>query len=397
MWVAVCTYTVLIVTLNITANVNTNLFPPGFDISSLTAKDIHDREYGSKMVLVVEQMQCITVWMTKACILIMYMRLTKGRFEHNLVKALAVYTGTTFAIMEILYLGVWCRPFYNYWYVAWLSLHCSVLTSYRAVPTPNVQCNTALNHLITNAVFNLSSDVILLCIAIPMFLRTQMPARKKAALVSIFSLGIFVIISATLSKYYSFTNPTGAMWSFWYTRESSTSMLVANIPFVYTLMRRVFNLRSLDSTNAYGSRSRSKRTGGHTANTANGTVRDRMNTLLSRNRDDDEAAILDTSGDNPFAAMTGITKEVGVTFVSRPAWLDEAKGGKGNMVTITAGEVTDRDIEMAEVGRNQARAEGLEYDLSQGLERARGEDLTVSDAPVQADKIRRFSRIEGGQ
>jgi len=396
MWIAVATYTILIVTLNITANVNTNLFEPGFDFGSLTAQDIKDREYGSKMVLVVEQMQCITIWMTKACILIMYMRLTKGRFEHHLVKGLAAYTGISFLLMEILYLGVWCRPFHAYWYVSQLSLLCSILTPSRAVPTQNAQCNTALHHLITNAVFNLSSDLILLCIAIPMFLRTQMPARKKAALISIFSLGIFVIISATLSKYSSFTNPYSANWSYWYARESSTSMLVANIPFVYTLMRRVFNLRSLDSTNAYGSRTRSKRTGGHTANTANGTVRDRMNTLLSRNRDDDEAAILEPNQSNPFTAMTGITKEVGVTFVSRPAWLDEAKGGKGNMVTITAGEVSERDIEMAEVGRGQAREDGLEYGLSEGMERTGGEGLTVPDAAARADRTRRFSRIEEG-
>lgn len=61
-------------------------------------------------------MQCATIWLAKACILIMYFRLTKGRAEHFYVKLLAGYTAFGYVLMEILYLGVWCRPFQNYWY-----------------------------------------------------------------------------------------------------------------------------------------------------------------------------------------------------------------------------------------------------------------------------------------
>lgn len=126
------------------------------------------------------------------------------------------------------------------------SLHANIPN--RAVPTPNVQCNTALHHLITNAVFNISSDVIMICIALPMFIRSQLPLRKKVVLVCIFSLGLFVILSSILNKYYSFTSPFGSMWTYWYTRESSTAILVANLPFLWPLVRRVFKVRSLDAT-----------------------------------------------------------------------------------------------------------------------------------------------------
>ena len=34
-----------------------------------------------------------------------------------MVKALAGYCILTFVLMQILFLGVWCRPFYNYWQV----------------------------------------------------------------------------------------------------------------------------------------------------------------------------------------------------------------------------------------------------------------------------------------
>jgi hypothetical protein len=134
--------------------------------------------------------------------------------------------GGTFVVMEILYLGVWCRPLHNYW----------------AVPTPNVQCSAATNHLITNAVFNLSSDIIMLCIGLSLFVRSTLPLNRKLILCAIFGLGIFVILASVLNKYYSFTHPFGSQWTFWYVRESSTGILVANMPFLWTLMRRLFKL-----------------------------------------------------------------------------------------------------------------------------------------------------------
>jgi hypothetical protein len=76
MVLASVTYTTFLVTINIVANHNSNLLPPGFDVSSLTFEETKEREFGSKLILVVEICQCVTVWLTKACLLIMYYRLT---------------------------------------------------------------------------------------------------------------------------------------------------------------------------------------------------------------------------------------------------------------------------------------------------------------------------------
>ena len=61
MLAALCTYTTLIITINIVANSSTNLFPPGYDMASLTLSEKNKREFGSKLVLVVEQCQILTV------------------------------------------------------------------------------------------------------------------------------------------------------------------------------------------------------------------------------------------------------------------------------------------------------------------------------------------------
>ncbi|KAF2791245.1 hypothetical protein K505DRAFT_363987 [Melanomma pulvis-pyrius CBS 109.77] len=225
-------YTVLIVMLNKEASTRSNLLPPGYDYSTLNPQDIAAREYGSKIVVVVEQMQIAVIWACKACLLILYHRLTHmvAVKENIAVKLLAVYIALGFVVMEILYFSAWCRPFSEYW----------------AVPTLSSQCNALTSHRITNAVFNISSDLIMLCIALPMFIRSSLPLKRKLILCCIFSLGVFAIVAAVLNKYYSFTTPYEPTWIYWYARESSTAILVANLPFTWTLLRKLFNLGAFD-------------------------------------------------------------------------------------------------------------------------------------------------------
>ncbi|KAK6063209.1 ubid family decarboxylase [Seiridium cupressi] len=229
MLVAMATDTVLIACMNILARTNTNLIDPD-NAPQLTDADIAERIYGSKLVLVVEQMQIITVWLIKVCLLIMYARLTMSLKQNLAVKVVAVYVAFGFVLMEILYMGVWCRPFTEYW----------------AVPPNSTQCSAATNHLITNAVLNISSDLMIICIPMPVFLAAKLPTKRKAILVGVFALGIFTILSAILNKYYSFSQPFGNQWTFWYIRESSTAIITANLPFTWTLLQRTFNLRSFN-------------------------------------------------------------------------------------------------------------------------------------------------------
>jgi hypothetical protein len=145
-----------------------------------------------------------------------------------MVKAVAMYTAFTFVLMEILYLGVWCRPFNQYW----------------AVPPDNVQCSAATNHLITNTVFNISSDIMIIILPMPMLLQTTLSTKKKVILCGLFAVGTFTILSAILNKYYSFTQPFGLEWTAWYIRESSTALITANLPLTWALLQRIFKLRS---------------------------------------------------------------------------------------------------------------------------------------------------------
>lgn len=43
-------------------------------------------------------------------------------------------------------------------------------------------------------------------------------------------------------------NPYGSNWTYWYIRESSTQLIVANLPFMWTLLRRVFYLKAFNAS-----------------------------------------------------------------------------------------------------------------------------------------------------
>ena len=225
-FVTIC-YTCLIVFLNIVYVEPTNLIPPD-EVTSLQPSTIPARIHGSKLVIVVEQLWCATVWSCKTCLLLLYSTLTHASRQAVLVKIVGGYVVGTYIIMVVLFFAVWCRPFHNYW----------------SVPAANPQCATYHDHLIVNTVFNISSDLMMLCIPLPVLIRAKLPLRKKLILCVVFSMGIFVIICAVLSKYYSFSLPYGVDWVYWYVREVSTAVIVANMPHLWALARRIFNLKA---------------------------------------------------------------------------------------------------------------------------------------------------------
>ncbi|RMZ79015.1 hypothetical protein DV737_g3644, partial [Chaetothyriales sp. CBS 132003] len=222
-----CLYIVLIVFLNVDLTVSTNLIDPAHPVD-LTPQEIKKRTWGSKTVLLVEQCMCAIQWGTKACLLLLYWRLTQNLMQGYVVKAAAIYVAVTYIVMDILYFAVWCRPFYEYW----------------ATPSDNQQCTTALHHLITNLVFNLTSDILIMSIPLPLFIKVKLELKRKLLLVFPFIFGFFTMICAILSKHASFTNPYSSEWVFWYCREASTAMIVANMPYSWSLIRRAFRLKS---------------------------------------------------------------------------------------------------------------------------------------------------------
>ena len=130
------TYTGVIVFVNETAQNLDNYLPPGV-FETLSPHDIKDAVWGSKCVFITEEFILATLWLCKACLLILYSSLTyvasashsfeRVRYltlirtglpkQHRLVKYVGAYCVLGYIITQVLFLGVWCRPIQQYWWV----------------------------------------------------------------------------------------------------------------------------------------------------------------------------------------------------------------------------------------------------------------------------------------
>ncbi|KAE8141305.1 UbiD family decarboxylase [Aspergillus pseudotamarii] len=214
-------------------------------VDRIDPSTIPDLIKGSKLVLVVEQLWLGVIWGCKACLLLLYSTMTSGLSQHRIVKFIGAFCALSFVLVEILFFAAWCHPFSAYW----------------SVPPKNIQCSVYRNHLILVLALNVATDLMIMCIPLPLLIKAKLSLSKKLTLCAVFSLGIFVILCSILSKYYSISNPYGDRWVDWYVREAATAIVVANIPQTWTLFRRMFNWKSFLAHSSYNrSHSRSKYT-----------------------------------------------------------------------------------------------------------------------------------------
>ncbi|KAL2070108.1 hypothetical protein VTL71DRAFT_14788 [Oculimacula yallundae] len=234
-------YTALVVCLNvISGGGGSNLYPPG-SFETFTPQNIQDRIKGSKIVIISEQAMLNVIYTIKACMLIMFTRLTLGLQVQRMVVYLAIYVAIGWVATEIAFFTA-CTPFSGYW----------------AMPPPNPQCTTLEHYAIIQACFNISSDVLMLCIPLPLITKLNIPLKQKSVLLVIFSMGIFVVLAAVLTKVFNLSNIWDPSYMLWYTREASVAIYVSNLPMIWPLLREWFpSLKALTP----GQRSSSKNLG----------------------------------------------------------------------------------------------------------------------------------------
>ncbi|PSK56724.1 Non-canonical poly(A) RNA polymerase PAPD5 [Elsinoe australis] len=244
-----------------------NLYEPGED-ANFTEEDIKERIFGSKIVVVSEQCMLCVIYSLKACVLLFYKRLTQGLNKQKMVKYVSIACVVGWISTEIAFFTT-CRPFYGYW----------------AVPPPNPQCTTLEHYAIVQACFNIPTDLAMLSITIPLVIRLQVPLKQKLLVGALFSMGIFVVIAAILTKVFNLSDVYSTSYMLWYIREASVATYVANLPAIWPLVRHVFPcLRSVSSVKYSGQVKYGDVYGGHSGmmrntkgqKTGNNTVIDAM-------------------------------------------------------------------------------------------------------------------------
>ncbi|KAG5981728.1 hypothetical protein E4U55_002625 [Claviceps digitariae] len=233
---ALVNFTGVVVSINEVAKNGSNYMSPEA-AAALTPQGVHNAIYGSIMTFVLEIFTITGTWSIKACLLILYARLTRNTLsqQHQLVKIAAGYCGLTYVVVILMFLFFWCHPTYEYW----------------AVPVRIEQCATYYNHMIFATACNISSDILLLLIPIPIILKTRLPRKRKFILILILGLGVFNILAAILNRYYNFSNPNSYVFLYWYVAEVGIAMLVGNLPLCWPVLRIICGVSEKTETPAY--------------------------------------------------------------------------------------------------------------------------------------------------
>ncbi|PNS16340.1 hypothetical protein CAC42_6447 [Sphaceloma murrayae] len=224
MLTAVIWYVMTVVGLNgLAQSAGTALAGPGEDVSLLSDEVVAARAYGAKITFMAEQGMLNVIWTLKACMLIMYGRLTLGARNHLFVRALSVYTLLGWIACQLT-LFLECRPFKAYWQIK---------------PSPNLNCMVYWSFAAVQCSFNISSDIAMLFIPLPMIVGVKVHVRQKLILLILFSMGLFVIAAAILTKVAFWKDIYDINFMYWYIREASVAVYVSNLPCIWPLLREM--------------------------------------------------------------------------------------------------------------------------------------------------------------
>jgi hypothetical protein len=71
------------------------------------------------MTFVLEIFTLTATWTVKACLLLMYGRLTEGTSTRQRwgVRVVAAYCAVTYVLVTLMFVFYWCSPTYEYWRV----------------------------------------------------------------------------------------------------------------------------------------------------------------------------------------------------------------------------------------------------------------------------------------
>ncbi|KAF2659623.1 hypothetical protein K491DRAFT_590669 [Lophiostoma macrostomum CBS 122681] len=172
---------------------------------------------GLKLRFALEEFQIITLWSVKACLLILYRRIfpsVLSKRQRQFLGWTAGYCLLTFLIVQVVF-PLWCLP----------------ITSYFDPVSSNLQCTTYRNHNLVTWIFDLTTTLLIFILVIP-FIRTP----RKLLLSVLFLLGLIVLTTGIVSRYYILTTPKLPTYLPWYTAEASTSLVFANLPFLSSLV-----------------------------------------------------------------------------------------------------------------------------------------------------------------
>lgn len=221
--------------------------------------------------------------------------------------------------------------------------------------------------LIVQGTFNISSDIGVLLVGIPLLMVVQVPLQQKIGIIGVFGMGIFVIAAALLTKVYS-TVPSllndSINYTFWYMRETTVAVYVINLPLLWPVLRKFFPYL----TGRGSSANQSSNTKSNMNNSKNWPA-SRKHTQISYAHNDDEIELkskprTDGDSDGDGASTTGHGRSY---YNTSQEHIIESGQGKyngeisvleiGRDVTFTVEHSQDKNVQTTQHGAYQANVQ----------------------------------------
>lgn len=229
---AICFYTIQTTLAYSIGNLAHGLANSGMTDAERAALSPNDPEYqfriiGSKIQVAGWTIYSALIWCLKLSMLFFYTRLTDGlgrRYVIRIYIGFALVISTFIATMIAVFGG--CQPFDKYWQIN---------------PNPGTSCQAAISRPIVWVSFaaNVSTDIYLIAIPLPMLWGSSLKMIKKIASTFILGAGIFVLVCAIMKSVFVLVDPVhGAQLAgAWGTRETFVAVITTNLPVLFPLFR----------------------------------------------------------------------------------------------------------------------------------------------------------------
>ncbi|TVY34904.1 hypothetical protein LSUB1_G006825 [Lachnellula subtilissima] len=186
------------------------------------------------------------IWSLKASLLFFYSRLTLGLWQTKLVKVMA-YISFVAYIAVMLELFVHCTPIQKNWQIK---------------PYPGDKCAVTVSSYVLCAILNVSTDIGILAIPLPIVWKVKIPMRRKIVIGLLLSSGIFVITAAILRCVLTLAESSHiGVSTIWALRETFVSLIAISAPAIKPLFNKNSWIGSASSKNGASS-GRFKKFGG---------------------------------------------------------------------------------------------------------------------------------------
>ncbi|KAI0539189.1 hypothetical protein GGR58DRAFT_465504 [Xylaria digitata] len=190
------------------------------------------RILGSKIQIAIWSVYASLMCFLKLSVLVFYIRLTEGlgwRYRLQIRIGFALVIGTTIASVAAILFS--CMPIQRHWQI---------------YPDPGDYCQPAISPSIiwTSYAANISTDIYLILIPLPMLWGSSLKLAKKIASTIVLGAGIFVLVCATLKTIFIIVDPVNgaALAGEWGTREAFVSVFTTNLPMIFPLFKSWLSL-----------------------------------------------------------------------------------------------------------------------------------------------------------